>query len=112
MSGSAGDVASGIFDDAGGIVLIVLGLLLAAIFGASLYLIYSAPAILSEAAFEALMATSLIKATKRIDDPDWMGSVFRSTVGPFLIILVLALLLAAAIESYWPNAAKLADVWK
>jgi len=93
-------------------VLIVLGLFLAAIFGAGLYLAYSAPVILSEAAFEALMATSLIKATKRMDDPDWMGSVFRSTIGPFLIILVLALLLAGTIESYWPNADKLMDVLK
>lgn len=40
-------------------------------------IVYSAPAILSEAAFEALVATSLIKATKRIDDPDWMGGFHR-----------------------------------
>lgn len=109
IGNAAGDAASGIFDDEGGIVLIVLGLLLAAIFGAGLYLVYSAPAILSEAAFEALMATSLIKATKKIDDSDWIGSVLRSTIGPFLIILVLALLLAGTIESYWPNANKLMD---
>lgn len=109
---AAGDVASGIFDDEGGIVLIVLGLLLATIFGAGLYLVYAAPTILSEVAFEAILATSLIKATKRIDGPDWIGSVFRSTIGPFLIILVLALLLAAAIESYWPDATKLMDLLK
>ncbi len=108
---AVGEAASGIFDDEGGIVLIVLGVLLAAIFGAGLYLVYSAPAILSEAAFEAMMATNLIRATKRIDDPDWMGSVFRSTVWPFIIILVLAFLLAWTVESYFPNATKLADVW-
>lgn len=112
VGSAAGDAVSGIFDDEGGIVLIVLGILLAAIFGAGLYLVYSVPAILSEAAFEALMATSLIKATKRIEDPDWMGGVFRSTIFPFLTILVLALVLAGTIESYWPNATKLMDVFK
>lgn len=112
VGSAAGEVASGIFDDEGGVVLIVLGVLLAAIFGAGLYLVYSAPAILSEAAFEAMMATSLVRATKRIDDPDWMGSVLRSTIWPFIIIFVLALLLAGTVQSYWPDAAKLMDVFK
>lgn len=112
VGNAVGDAASGIFDDEGGLVLVVLGLLIAAIFGASLYLIYSAPAVLSEAAFEALMATTLLKATRRIDEPDWMGSVLRATIVPFIIIFLLSLLLAGTIESYWPDAAKLADVWK
>ena len=111
VADAAGDAASGIFEDAG-IVLIILGLLLALIFGAGAYLIYEAPAILSEAAFEIALAASLIKRLKKMENPDWMGSVLRTTIGPFLFIFCITSVVAFIAKSAYPKATKLSEVLK
>lgn len=108
IADAAGDAASGIFEDAG-IVLLVLGALLALIFGAGAYLIYEAPMILSEAAFEFLLAASLIRGMKKIDNPDWMGSVLRTTIVPFLFIFAIATLIAYIAQAAYPQAYKLSE---
>jgi hypothetical protein len=109
IADAAGDAASGIFEDAG-IVLVVLGALLALVFGAGAYLIYEAPLILSEAAFDFLLAASLIRGMKKIDNPDWMGSVLRTTIIPFLFIFVIATLIAYIAQAACPQAYKLSEV--
>lgn len=106
---AGGDAASGIFED-GGIVLVILGLLLTAVFGAALYLVSAAPAILAEAAFEFLLASSLLRSAKRMDNPDWAGSVFRSTVIPFVVVLLLALAAAGIANSVYPGATRMSEV--
>ena len=111
IADTAGEAASGIFEE-GGIVLIILGALLAIVFGAGVYLIYEAPVILSEAAFEFLLAASLVKGMKRLDDPDWMQSVLRTTIIPFFVVLFIALLFAAAVKTSYPSAIKLSEAMK
>lgn len=108
VADAAGEAASGIFEE-GGIVLIILGALLAIVFGAGIYLIYEAPVILSEAAFEFLLAASLVKGMKRLEDPDWMQSVLRTTIIPFAMVLFMALLVAAAVKTSYPTAIKLSE---
>ncbi len=108
---AAGEAASGIFEDAG-IVLIIFGVLLALIFGAGMYLIYEAPLILSEAAFEFVLAASLIRRVKKMENPDWMGSVLRTTIGPFLFIFFITFIFGLVAASAYPEATKLADVLK
>ena len=106
-------VASGAADfDEGGIILIILGLILAVIFGAGIYLLYQAPVILSEVAFDFLLATSLIRSSKKIDSTDWAGSVFRATWIPFLSVLIVTLGFALFISSIYPEATRLSDVLK
>jgi hypothetical protein len=95
--------------DKGGIVLIALGLLLALILGAGFYLIYAAPAILSDAALQVIMASSLYKASKKMDDPDWVGSIFKATWIPFTIMAVLTIAVACVATHYCPDATKLSD---
>ena len=51
-SEAAGEAVSGLTDE-GGIILIPLVILLVVLFGGGIYLIYEAPVIISEAAFEA-----------------------------------------------------------
>ncbi|TAL24004.1 MAG: hypothetical protein EPN94_08270 [Nitrospirae bacterium] len=105
------EVASGAADfDEGGIILIVLGLILVIIFGAGVYLVYQAPIILSEVAFDFLLATSLLRSSKKIDSPDWAGSVFRATRIPFLLVLIITVGFALFIDSYFPGATKLSEV--
>jgi hypothetical protein len=106
---AAGEAATGIFEEAG-VVLIVLGALLAVIFGAGAFLLYQAPLILTEAAFELILATSLIRGMKRIDNPDWMGSVLRTTIVPFLITLTVAVTAAFVGLLVHPEATKISEV--
>lgn len=54
--------------------LLVLGVTIALILGAMIYLGYSAPAIISEAALGSLLADGLVKRTKVMDDPTGWGA--------------------------------------
>jgi hypothetical protein len=107
---NAGNAVSGIFDD-DSIVLIALAILLAATLGGAIYLIYIAPHILSEAAFDFLLGTSLIRSYRKMNQPDWMGSVFHDTYKPFLIVLVIAVGVAWVIHAHDPNITKLSDIF-
>ncbi|HJZ68271.1 MAG TPA: hypothetical protein VKF81_09135 [Blastocatellia bacterium] len=95
-----------------GIVLIALGLLLAVIFGAGVYLVYAAPDILSEAAFQALLATGLIKASKRMTRRGWVGSVLRATCIPFLLVLLMTGIFGWIAHIYYPHAARLTEIFQ
>jgi hypothetical protein len=106
---TAGEAISGLADE-GGLILIPLALLLLVIFGGGIYLVYEAPVIISEAAFELVLATSLIKKAKKIDSPDWVGSVFRSTWPAFAVTFVITIIAGWALMSYCPQATKITEV--
>ncbi len=114
-SGSKGSIFDFDLGDDGCLALIVL-LLLAAlifgIFGAGAYLIYQAPAIFTEVAFQAALASGLIKASKNIDAPNWSGSVFKATCLPFLIVLILTAAFSVAAHRYCPTATKATEVFR
>lgn len=113
IADAAGDAVSGIFDfDDDGLVLIVLGVMLAAIFGSAIYLIYIAPHILSEAAFDFLLGTSLIRSYKKVNQPDWTGSVFQDTYKPFLAVLLISIAAAWILHANYPEVTKLSDLLK
>jgi len=106
----AGEAASGIAEE-GAFVLVILGILLAIVFGAGLYLVYDAPFILNEAAFDFILAAGLIKSTRKIDDPDWKGSVLRTTWKPFVIALLISFFGAYILHANYPAAHKLSDIF-
>jgi hypothetical protein len=106
---SSGGLGS-IFDADDAIVLVVLALLVAVIFGAGLYIVYQAPALLSEVAFEALLASGLVKASQRIQTLGWVGSVFRATLLPLSLVLVMTVTFGLVAAHYCPNATKIAEV--
>jgi hypothetical protein len=108
---SGGGLGGFDFDLDEGIVLIALALLLLVIFGAGAYLVYAAPEILSEAAFQALLAAGLIKASKKMDGPGWMGSVLKATWVPFVIVLVMTGIFGLVAQTYYPHATRLADIF-
>jgi hypothetical protein len=110
--GAVGDSASGIFDlDDGWVILAAIVVLLTAVFGSAIYLIYIAPHILSEAAFDFLLGSSLIRSYKKINHPDWMGSVFKDTYKPFLAVLLIAFAAAWVIHSVAPDITKISDLF-
>lgn len=75
-------------------MLAVLAAVVAAILGSAIYVVSEAPIILSEAAFEGLLAASLVKKARKIDDEDWIGSIFKTTWKPFATTLTVALIAA------------------
>ncbi len=110
---AVGEAAGAIGEEGGFIVAIVLGVLAAlivAVLGSAIYLMLQAPVILSEAAFEGLLAASLIKRARLIDDEDWMGSVFKTTWKPFTFALVVAFIVAIVLHSYFPEARTLSEI--
>ena len=108
----AGEAVSALGDEGGllgMVVLAVIGIVVAVVLGAGAYMIYEAPFILSEAAFEVVLAASLVKSSRRMNDPDWFGSVFRTTWIPFSISLLLAWIGASAIHKAYPAVTRLSE---
>ena len=97
-------------DDDFAVVILFIALVLS-ILVIGIYLIYTAPALLSEAAFEAALAAALAKRAKQIHRPGWMGTVWRATVWPFVIVLALSIALGWFAQKRCPEARRLRDVF-
>lgn len=109
LSDKADDALPGIGDNAGK-VLLILGVLLAIVFGAGIYLIYMAPVILSEAAFNLMLAAGLKRGLTRINEPEWEGGVLRATVVPFAVVMTVSLAAAYVCYRACPQATKITEV--
>ena len=111
MKGSGGGGKSIGFDVDGDdllVVVVFLALVLSLIV-IGIYAIYSAPALLGEAAFEALLAGALAKRARKVDRPGWIGVVWRATVWPFVFVLLLSAGLGWAAQRACPEAKVLRD---
>jgi hypothetical protein len=118
-SGGAGGTVSkaadalGDTDSVGTIVaIVVLATLVAAILGSAIYVVAEAPLILTDAAFNALFAASLVKRAHVIAGEDWVGSVLRHTWKPFGVTFAITFLAAAVLHAYFPQATSLAEVFR
>ncbi len=105
-----GDWISLDLDD--GFVFVVALLVLVAFFGgAAVWLVWQAPVILPEAAFEALLAAGLVKAARRGEARGWARGVLRATVLPFLLVMAAATFVGFAAHRVCPEAVRLVDVF-
>lgn len=102
---SLGDVCDG--DDLG--IVILVALLVLAIAAAAFYVIWAAPAILSEAAFQGVLAAALTRRAHKISHGTWEGSVFRKTAIPFAIVLIFAVALGVYAQKRCPSAMRLRE---
>ena len=100
------DVGGG--DDGIGI-LIALILIVLAILLCGGFLLYVAPNLLAEAAFSALLAGSLRRATRRLEAGNWALGVLKYTFIPFLIVCGLSIWLGHAAHRHCPAAVKLSQ---
>jgi hypothetical protein len=112
--GSGGGIVDslGLDSEEGVVILVVLGLLLLALFGAGAYLVYEAPAILGEAWLEVVLASSLVRASRRLEARHWAGGVFRATIVPFGLVLLLTGVFGWVAHAYCPHAPRLADIMR
>jgi hypothetical protein len=86
-------------DGEGLVVLLALAVLVLGIVVAGGYVIYVAPEILSEVAFQTILAGPLARRGRRLEAEGWTGSVLRRTVIPFLVVLVVAI--GAGALAHW-----------
>ena len=111
--GAVADAASSLdLDEKGCLVAVVLLVMAAVFLGAGIFLIYQAPFILSEAAFEFLLAGGLVRGARRIERGDWLGSVFRATWIPLVITLALALLAGFLMHHFFPGVTRISELFK
>jgi hypothetical protein len=115
--GGAGKTVAGAADALGDsdsvaaiVAIIVLATLVATILGSAIYVVAQAPFILSDAAFNALFAASLVKRAHVIADEDWVGSILKQTWMPFAVTFVIAFFAAMILHSYFPQASSLSEV--
>jgi hypothetical protein len=90
-------------------VLVLLAALILGIVFAGGYLVYAAPQILPEAAWQFALAGALKKAST--EDGDWMPGVLWSSAIPFAVVLILATALGFAAHHACPTATKLLQVF-
>jgi hypothetical protein len=90
-------------------VLILLAVLILGIVFAGGYLVYAAPQILPEAAWQFALAGALKKASSK--DGDWMPGVMMSSAIPFIVVLILAAVLGWTAHHACPAATKLLQVF-
>lgn len=106
-----GDVG---IDDEGGIFVVIAGILLAivlaAVFGATAYVIYQAPAILAEVIFEVLLGSPLARGAKALDTAHWASALLKKTWVPFGVMAVAAMSFAFFCNALFPQAATAGQV--
>lgn len=90
-------------------IIILLVALILAVVGASGYLIYVAPHILPEAAWQAGLAGGLARIAKPTEHHNWLRGVLRSSCIPFIVVLILVVALARVAHNHCPVAVKLAE---
>lgn len=113
IGGVVGEAADALGDDNVVVAVILLVVLVATVLGTTVYVLYNAPAILSEAAFQGFLAASLIRRTRAISDQGWVGSIFRTTWKPFAVTVGVAFFSGVVLHWYFPEAVRLTDIlWK
>ena len=95
-------------DDAWWIVLL-FAILVTIICGGAAYLVYFAPDILPDVAMQAVLASTLHGASKKMEREGWVTSIVRATWIPFVLVMAIVVVLAFAVHRHCPEAAKLLD---
>jgi hypothetical protein len=110
-SSSGGGGGSGFDLDLGDdwfLIALVIAVVLS-IVCASGYLVYAAPHLLPEAAWQATLAGGLARVAKPQGRENWLRCVIRSSWIPFAIVFCFVIALAWVAHSHCPSAVKLAD---
>jgi hypothetical protein len=106
--GSGGGSGGGGDSDLGELFLVVLVIIVVlAVVAAFFWVIWAAPTILSETAFNAVLAGALTKHARNASRGNWVGSILRKTALPFLGILALSITLGWYAQHICPTATRL-----
>ncbi len=113
---SLGDVV-GVADiggDEGGCLIVIAGVVIAfvafVIFGATIAVIWNAPAILAEVVFEVIVGSSLLRNSRALRKADWCAVLFQKTWGAFAVMIGLIILFCLAAANTAPQATTALEV--
>ncbi|MBC7543697.1 MAG: hypothetical protein H7338_13300 [Candidatus Sericytochromatia bacterium] len=110
-AGGGGDWGVDLGDDSGiGLALIALALIASVVFGAGIYLLWEAPTILAEVAFQVVITWSIKRSAGRMDETLWLSAVAKGTAVPFLIVLFVATIVGWTVQVYYPGVQSLGDL--
>jgi hypothetical protein len=86
------------------VLLILAALLVLVVVATSGYLIWIAPDVLTEAAFGAALASTLVKPTRKQTATGWVAGVIRKTWWPFAVVFAMATAFAWYAHVHYPAA--------
>ncbi len=110
-SGGGGGFDLDLGDDAGAAVAIIaLVLIVLVVCGAGVYLVWEAPMILSDAAFQVVMTWAVRRRAGEIDDVAWVGSIVKATIWPFAIVLALTVGIGFFVQVNYPDVHSLGQL--
>jgi hypothetical protein len=114
--GGGGSLLDGLsgFGDEGFLKFLAIVLLIALVFSVIIvggYLIWSAPIILSDAAFHVLLVAGLSRKVRRVKEGNWEMSIFKATWWGFLLILLAAIAFGIVAQLYNPAAVTIRDLF-
>jgi hypothetical protein len=114
--GGGGSLLDGLsgFGDGDFLKFLAIILLVALVFSVMIvggYLIWCAPAILSDAAFHVLLVAGLSRKVKRVRESDWEISIFKATWWGALLILLAAIAFGIVAQLYNPAAVTVKDLF-
>jgi hypothetical protein len=114
--GGAGNLLEGVadFGDEGVLKLLAILLLVAlvlSVVAVGCYLIWCAPGILSEAAFQVLLVPGLSRKIRRVKESGWEISIFKATWWGFLLILLASVAFGIVAQLYNPAAVSVRDLF-
>jgi len=91
--------------------LVVIALVLAfSAFIAVAFVVYSAPALLTEVALDAGVMSGVYRSVRRHDDGNWVGAVWRRTWIPALVVIVCVIAAGYALQLAVPEARSIGGV--
>ncbi len=114
-AGKAGDSAGGILDSVGDSSLTVMAIvlliaLILSVFVIGGYLIWTAPALLSNAAFQAILVAGVARKVKQAEESNWETTIFKATWWGFLLVLILSIAFGIVAQMVFPDAVTVRDV--
>lgn len=92
------------------VVLLVVGFILIAL-GSFAYLVFNAPMVLGDVAFQLALSLGILKNEERKSHPfEWMSEAFKKTWGFALVILILIMATTLTINHYKPEITKSSEI--
>lgn len=91
------------------VAIVLLVILVLSIFIVGGFLIWSAPAILSNAAFHALLVAGFARKVRLAEETQWETSILKATWWAFLIVLIFSLAFGIIAQLVFPNAVTIKD---
>lgn len=104
--GDAADAEDGI----GLLALLLVLLLVLALALTSLWVVWTAPALLAEVLLDGALSFTLYRHLRRTRQRHWLGTAVRRTVLPFLVTAVFLAVLGSALANIAPGARSIGEV--